>query len=103
MSVGMGAVFPSLREPNPSKIVSGFGGTLTLIISISMVMLMVAVEAFVCHRYLVMQNGFDPASPAGQSFRSIMWAVVAVNATVCGLAAYVPMRLGARALNRLEC
>ena len=33
LSVGLGAVFPNMKEDNPSKIVSGFGGTLCLVIS----------------------------------------------------------------------
>ena len=37
MSVGLGAVYPNWREENPSKIVSGFGGTLNLLLSIAFV------------------------------------------------------------------
>jgi ABC-2 type transport system permease protein len=33
VAVGLGALFPNLKEDNPSKIVSGFGGTLCLVIS----------------------------------------------------------------------
>ena len=33
--VGLGAIFPDYRETNPARIVSGFGGTLTLILSIA--------------------------------------------------------------------
>ena len=33
LALGLGAVFPNLRETNPAKIVSGFGGTLCLIMS----------------------------------------------------------------------
>lgn len=33
LAVGLGVLFPNLREDNPSKIVSGFGGTLCLVIS----------------------------------------------------------------------
>jgi ABC-2 type transport system permease protein len=33
LSVGLGAVFPNMKEDNPSKIVSGFGGTLCLAVS----------------------------------------------------------------------
>jgi len=33
LAVGLGALFPNLNEDNPSKIVSGFGGTLCLVIS----------------------------------------------------------------------
>ncbi|MGC3988504.1 MAG: hypothetical protein QM796_02230 [Chthoniobacteraceae bacterium] len=33
LAVGLGALFPNLKEDNPSKIVSGFGGTLCLVSS----------------------------------------------------------------------
>ncbi|MDG2126159.1 MAG: hypothetical protein P8J87_20830 [Verrucomicrobiales bacterium] len=33
LAVGIGTLFPNLRESNPAKIVSGFGGTLCLILS----------------------------------------------------------------------
>jgi len=42
LSVGFGAIFPSLKEENPSKIVSGFGGTINLMASITYIALMVA-------------------------------------------------------------
>jgi ABC-2 type transport system permease protein len=33
LAVGLGALFPNLKEDDPSKIVSGFGGTLCLVVS----------------------------------------------------------------------
>ena len=33
LAVGLGALFPNFKEDNPSKIVSGFGGTLCLVAS----------------------------------------------------------------------
>ncbi len=33
VAVGLGALFPNLKEDNPSKIVSGFGGTFCLVVS----------------------------------------------------------------------
>ncbi len=40
LAVGLGALFPNLREDNPAKIVSGFGGTLCLVLSFIYVLLM---------------------------------------------------------------
>lgn len=48
LSVGTGALFPNLKEENPSKIVSGFGGTLCLVLSflyIAATMALLAVPA----------------------------------------------------------
>jgi ABC-2 type transport system permease protein len=33
LSMGLGVLYPNLREPQPAKIVSGFGGTLCLVLS----------------------------------------------------------------------
>ena len=45
LAVGLGALFPNLKEDNPSKIVSGFGGTLCLIISCIYIVVYVALIA----------------------------------------------------------
>lgn len=45
LSVGLGALFPNFREDNPSKIVSGFGGTLCLVASFLYITLFVALVA----------------------------------------------------------
>jgi len=33
VAVGLGVLYPNLKEANPNKIVSGFGGTLCLVLS----------------------------------------------------------------------
>jgi len=33
LAVGLGALYPNFKEDNPSKIVSGFGGTFCLVLS----------------------------------------------------------------------
>lgn len=45
LAVGLGALFPNLREDNPSKIVSGFGGTLCLIVSFAYIVAYVSLIA----------------------------------------------------------
>jgi len=45
LSVGLGALFPNFKEDNPSKIVSGFGGTLCLVVSFVYISLFVALVA----------------------------------------------------------
>lgn len=46
LSMGMGAAFPDFKSENPAKIVSGFGGTLTLIVSIAFILITVTVAIF---------------------------------------------------------
>jgi ABC-2 type transport system permease protein len=45
LAVGLGALFPNFKEENPSKIVSGFGGTLCLVASFLYITLFVALAA----------------------------------------------------------
>ncbi len=45
LAAGLGALFPNFKEENPSKIVSGFGGTLCLVISFIYVAVYVALCA----------------------------------------------------------
>jgi ABC-2 type transport system permease protein len=40
ISIGLGSCFPNFRQDNPSRIIAGFGGTLSLIISLLYVALM---------------------------------------------------------------
>jgi ABC-2 type transport system permease protein len=45
LAVGLGALFPNFKEDNPSKIVSGFGGTLCLVASFLYITLFVTCVA----------------------------------------------------------
>ncbi|MCY3023890.1 MAG: hypothetical protein NTW87_33340, partial [Planctomycetota bacterium] len=101
LSVGMGAIFPSFKERNPSKIVSGFGGTLTLILAITLVVFTILGEGLLCHRFLVLRAADDPARLDGY-VRPIFVAVIGGVAVLNILAAYIPMKLGIRALERVE-
>ena len=96
LTVGMGAIFPNFREADPSKIVSGFGGTFTLVLSMLYVGTVVALEAVPCHFYLVQ------GAITGREFRvgiglSLGFAVL-LTAAVC----VIPLWLGRRAFDRLE-
>ncbi len=46
LAVGLGAIYPNFREENPSKIVSGFGGTFCLIVSFLYILFSVALLAY---------------------------------------------------------
>jgi len=96
LSVGLGAIYPMLNEDNPSKIVSGFGGALNLVLSMVFVGLVVALLAVPIHLHQVRQLW----SP--EHFRSILAAAMAVVASLGIAAVLVPLRLGLRAFERLE-
>jgi len=52
LSIGLGARFPVLRERNPARIASGFGGTLNLIVSMAFVSLQMAGVALLSFRQM---------------------------------------------------
>ena len=107
IAVGLGARMPDLRENSPSKIASGFGGTLSLVLSSLFIMAVVLVTAVPTHLFLA-REGIAWSSPA----RSGLWASVGTErgvlaglavAVVLGLiATLVPLWLGLRSFRRLE-
>jgi len=91
LAVGLGALLPNFREDNPAKIVSGFGGTLCLVVSFLYIVGSVTLLAV--------------GSPWGwrgeTSVRWILgsWVGFAVFSAFVGM---VPFRLGLRRVERFE-
>ncbi len=95
MAVGLSALYPNLREASPAKIVSGFGGTLNLILSLLYVSVVVAVEAIpVCF----WTTGAISHSRMVFGLLAAVGVIVVLSAVACG----VPMWLGSKALARME-
>jgi len=96
LAVGLGAVFPDYRETNAARIVSGFGGTLTLVLSVAFIIAIVAMVGVLSYMRLV------NASIGPRAF--MRWGAVAVCLACAStaLAAGVPLVYGARALDRAE-
>src|SRR5690606_20734574 len=109
MAVGMGARLPNLREPSPSKIAAGFGGTLNLILTMFFIIAVVLATAIPCYFWA---EGAPPqwSQPSPGS----IWAPIALGtpgAVAVGVAitillglvgTLVPLRIGMRAFDRLE-
>lgn len=96
IAVGFGALFPNFREDNPSKIVSGFGGTVCLVVSLAFVGLLVAGMGVLGQRVALAEVGV---------LAPIRWLLLlgAVGGTaVAAAAAILPMWLGSRAINQAE-
>lgn len=95
-AIGLGAAFPSPRENDPSKIVSGFGGTLNLVLSLCYIVVTVGMLAAVTFLAVVRQPE-DPLPP-------MLWLVglLAAVAGVTAVMAAVPMVVGMRAFRRME-
>jgi hypothetical protein len=98
---------PELRESSPAKISSGFGGTLSLVISSLFIMLVVIIAALPTHLFLLTRA----LGPGGLASKGLLgWAAgtggMAVSLAVVALlglaATAVPLALGLRAFRQLE-
>jgi ABC-2 type transport system permease protein len=107
IAVGLGARMPDLREASPSKISSGFGGTLSLVISSLFIMATVMAAAVPTHLFLL-SHTLGPSVVSSHGFRAWaggQWGSIAGAIVVVGLgltATVVPLTLGLRAFRRLE-
>ncbi len=93
LAAGLGAIFPNLREDNPTKIVSGFGGTLCLVGSFLYILVFILLIALPGMR-LVM----DPASRPGR------WtdALIGVALLWTALNTFFPLWLAEKRVKNLE-
>ncbi|MFH1777042.1 MAG: hypothetical protein ABH952_05730, partial [Candidatus Omnitrophota bacterium] len=96
MAVGLGAVFPNFRQENPAQIVSGFGGTLLLIISLLYVGLSIVSVAIPFHRYFPHQEYIPPL------FYTEIIAAISLVCVFSVLLIFAFMTAGVRALERME-
>jgi ABC-2 type transport system permease protein len=89
LAVGLGALFPNFKEDNPSKIVSGFGGTLCLVMSFLYISVFVTLIAVTDLRGINL---------------SLVWSSIAVSlAVVLSLGVlFVPMLLAMHRIKTLE-
>jgi len=96
LAVGTGALYPNLREDNPSKIVSGFGGTLNLVLSIIFVAVVLGLMAVPYH---VGQMGRS----VGMRHLQVILLPGSILAVLVGaVATILPLWLGSRAFGRVE-
>ena len=88
LAVGLGVLYPNLKEANPSKIVSGFGGTLCLVLSFLYILASVVLLGFGT------TDLHDRES----------WAVESIAAFVIlsFFIGWVPVKLGLRQLKNFE-
>ncbi len=95
LAVGLSALYPNLGETSPAKIVSGFGGTLNLILSLLFVSVVVAVEAAAIFLW---SAGRGPHWGVNVGLAGLVAGLVVLTGVVFGL----PMWLGTRALAKME-
>lgn len=96
LAIGLGAAFPSFAETDPSRIASGPGGILTILISLAYVAAMTALAAFPLFRYSAYLAG-GGAYPAGS-------VIIGGGGALCLSAGitWFSLRFGAGALEKRE-
>jgi ABC-2 type transport system permease protein len=110
LSVGLGAWMPNFRETDPSKIAVGFGGTLNLVAGLFFLVTILVLMVVPWHvmtgisagRFLI--RGRDPTVESLLDARNIALVIagVCLGVVVGALAVYIPLRMGSRALQRME-
>jgi ABC-2 type transport system permease protein len=94
LSVGVGARMPVFKERNPARIAGGFGGTVSLLLSIVLVVLSLLGIGIMSVRGI--ESGFgDRLTPL-----MLVWLGVVVGANVA--AAICALAVGIRHFNRIE-
>ncbi len=96
LSVGLGALFPNFKEDNPSKIVSGFGGTLCLVASFIYIVLFITLLAVPAS----LPFTWATLSPVAMHAWQVVAGLTAVGMSVTAFA--VPLALARRRLKNME-
>ena len=93
LAIGLGALYPNFKEDNPTKIVSGFGGTFCLVLSFIYIVTSVTLLAV-----------GSPWSWARMGESSVGWVIGSwVGFTLLSaLLGWLPLRLGLRKVAALE-
>lgn len=91
LAVGLGTLYPNFKEENPSKIVSGFGGTFCLVLSFLYILGSVVLLALA-----------SPWSTASSPSRIQVIACLIGFGMLSLLLGWLPLRLGLRALRNFE-
>lgn len=110
IAVGMGARHPNLRESSAAKIASGFGGTLTLVLSALFVVVVTASTAIPSCFWVGQTHGWSPVRMgpggifAGQVGSTLLMILGASATVLVGMGVtVVALRAGFRAMRDLEC
>jgi ABC-2 type transport system permease protein len=97
LALGMGVLFPQFDTENAAQIPTSFGGLVFMMAAVSLLGVIIVVEALPVTELL---RGWQLGEPA-ESPASLLFAVGAVF-SVCAVATVVPLRLGLKRLVELE-
>lgn len=100
LSLGLGVLFPNFTDPSPAKIVSGFGGTLCLILNFVYILLFMAV--FMVPGFWKLWYPSNGTDPRAAWHPWILAGTVGVMALLTFFCAGVPYFLSLKRMKRLE-
>ena len=95
LCIGLGALFPNFKEDNPARIVSGFGGTLALVLCLAYIVINVAAMALPFHLFVTQKISADFFD------RLVVWTGIFVF-VLSTTTVYLSIYLGNRALKKME-
>lgn len=104
ISVGLGARLPNLKEDDPSRIASGFGGTLNLLVSLVFIFAVVMSLALPCHLYFLGHDESGGSRLVLNEAQFRFWITVAIagSLVIGAVGTIVPLRMGIKAFRRME-
>ena len=97
LALGMGVLYPQFETENAAQIPTSFGGLVFMMAAVSLLAVIIVVEAMPVSEQLRAWQAGEPASPP----TSLLAAVAGVF-SICAVATVIPLRLGLRRLAALE-
>ena len=95
LSCGLGAIWPNFKENNPAAIVSGFGGTINLILALVYLGSVLSLLALPLHLYFIKHIGLSDL----KFILSISGIIILISSLIT---CFLPLWLGVRNLKRAE-
>lgn len=100
LSLGLGVLFPNFTDPSPARVVSGFGGTLCLIVNFIYIMLFIGI--FSIPGFWKLWYPVFGAHPRASWYPWILGGSVALMALLTLVCAGIPYFLGVKRMKRVE-
>ncbi len=95
LSAGLGALFLDLRNRNPVAIISGFGGTLNLVLGLAFIFAAILPFSALSHAYMRDRISAD-------AYRLWLGVLIFYLFALTTIAVFVPLHLGRKSLERRE-
>lgn len=97
MALGFGALYPQFETENAAQIPTSFGGLVFMMTTIALLALVIVVEAIPVYTYVRASFDGEPVP-----VNAMMVGAFAAVAVICGLATYVPLRVGLKRMEEFE-